>query len=109
VSRAHGDEYAYNGTRRTRLRKAVIHRDGPDLWCYLCRKPIDLDVKYPSPWSLSIDHYVPQSKGGDVWAIDNALPVHLRCNQSRGNRTPQRNSTEVTTSGPPHPVSSREW
>jgi 5-methylcytosine-specific restriction endonuclease McrA len=108
VSRAHGDEYAYNGTRRTRLRKAVIHRDGPDLWCYLCKRPIDLSVKYPSPWSFSVDHYVPQSKGGDIWSLDNAIPAHLRCNQSRGNRSVRTDRTP-TTSGPPHSERSREW
>jgi 5-methylcytosine-specific restriction endonuclease McrA len=98
-------DYRANGTRRTRLRRAVIHRDGPDLCCHLCHAPIDLTLKFPHPYSFSLDHYIPQSKGGDVWALDNCLPAHLTHNQSRGNRQP----TTQRHTPPPTVPASRQW
>lgn len=99
------DAYKRDGYRRAKLRKAVIHRDGPDLHCWMCRKPIDLTLKYPHPYSLSIDHYVPLSKGGDPWLLDNCLPACLTHNQSRGNRTYVPKAQTTTTPAP----RSRAW
>lgn len=45
--------------------------------CWLCGQP----------GATSVDHVVPISKGGAMFAVDNMRPAHLRCNQARGNRT----------------------
>lgn len=101
------DEYRTNGTRRTKLRRAVIHRDGPDPVCWWCRRPIDLTLKYPDPWSWSLDHFTPISQGGDPWSLDGCLSTHLFCNQSRGAKPPT--TTRSVIAGPPHETRSREW
>jgi hypothetical protein len=55
-----------------------------DEWtCQLCGDGIDRRVKWPDPWSASIDHVVPVSMGGaDV--VSNVQAAHLRCNVVKG-------------------------
>jgi 5-methylcytosine-specific restriction endonuclease McrA len=69
--------------RRIQTLTALVKETYPPL-CWLCHAPIDTDAEY------SLDHVVPRSMGGDVWDINNIRPAHLRCNSSRGNRTPTR-------------------
>lgn len=54
--------------------------------CYWCSQPIDLTLRWPHPYSLSVEHLVPRSKGGTNH-ITNLRPAHLIENQSRGNST----------------------
>lgn len=54
--------------------------------CWLCGRVIDPRVVYPDPWSGSVDHVVPLSRGGDPLARGNCRAAHLRCNQRRNNR-----------------------
>jgi 5-methylcytosine-specific restriction endonuclease McrA len=42
-------------------------------------------LRRPSPWSVSLDHIVPVSKGG-THTRDNVQAAHLRCNQAKGDR-----------------------
>lgn len=59
-----------------------------DRWtCWLCHQPIPRDLKAPHPLSPSIDHVLPQSRGGghQVW---NLRAAHFLCNAIRGNRSP---------------------
>lgn len=41
------------------------------------------------PGSNTADHVIPRSKGGAVYDLLNLAPAHKRCNESRGNRTPE--------------------
>lgn len=61
----------------------IAERDG---WrCQICRKRISRKLKWPHPRSLSIDHIIPVSLGGDdVKANVNA--THLICNMHKGVR-----------------------
>ena len=68
-----------------RLRAAVLK---PGAVCWLCGRGIRFDLPPRTPWSPSLDHVRPLSKGGDPLAIENARPAHLCCNASRGNRPP---------------------
>lgn len=52
--------------------------------CGICDDPIDFDLKYPDPFSLSIDHIVPLSRGGTNNEY-NLQPSHLRCNFKKRN------------------------
>jgi 5-methylcytosine-specific restriction endonuclease McrA len=62
---------------------AVFARDN---WvCQLCGKPVDRDAQWPDPYSVSLDHRVPLSKGGDH-LYENVQCSHLRCNQSKQHR-----------------------
>jgi len=47
--------------------------------CGICKQPIDLTIKYPDKRSLSIDHILPVSKGGNNFQ-SNLQPTHLICN-----------------------------
>ena len=53
--------------------------------CGICNKHIDLQLQYPDPNSLSIDHIIPISLGGNNFQA-NLQPSHLICNTKRGNK-----------------------
>ncbi|MFF4848781.1 HNH endonuclease [Streptomyces sp. NPDC001194] len=55
----------------------LVKRDGSD--CRLCDTAIDLGLKFPDPFSVSIDHVLPRAKGGSDAAVNLQL-AHLRCN-----------------------------
>jgi 5-methylcytosine-specific restriction endonuclease McrA len=61
----------------------VYERDG---WtCGLCLLPVDKRLKHPDPMSVSLDHILPLSRGGDhLWA--NVQCSHLVCNLRKHNR-----------------------
>ncbi len=52
--------------------------------CWICRRPIDYDLKWPNPWSFTADHAIELDRGGPNDA-DNLRPSHARCNIRRGN------------------------
>lgn len=57
-----------------------------DRWqCGICRKPIDSTLGYPDPKSVSLDHIVPVSQGGEHTRA-NVRASHLSCNLKRGAR-----------------------
>jgi len=59
----------------------IFERDG---WvCQLCLLPIDQELKWPDLMSVSLDHIVPVSKGGNH-VRDNVQAAHLGCNMSKG-------------------------
>jgi 5-methylcytosine-specific restriction endonuclease McrA len=61
----------------------VFDRDG---WtCGICLEPIDPALAWPDPMSVSLDHVVPLSKGGDH-SRANCQAAHLVCNVSKGDR-----------------------
>lgn len=61
----------------------VFERDG---WlCGLCDEPVSPDAVYPDPFSPSLDHVVPLSRGG-AHSLENSQLAHLRCNVRKGAR-----------------------
>ena len=67
----------------------LIHTSkfGPrDDWkCGLCSDRIDPDLPHRHPFSASLDHVVPLSKGG-AHTYANVQAAHLICNGRKGNR-----------------------
>lgn len=61
----------------------IIDRDGTD--CALCFEPVDFSLKWPAPFSKSLDHILPISRGGSH-TLANCQIAHLRCNISKGAR-----------------------
>lgn len=55
-----------------------------DFICHVCGERTVLDLK--SPLRLSLDHVLPMSRGGQN-IMENVLPAHRRCNQSRSDMT----------------------
>lgn len=89
--RAHPQRYQdYSAIRRANLksvtvekvdRAAVFDRDG---WvCHICNDPISKDEAWPSPGSVSLDHVIPISKGGEH-SYANCKAAHWGCNASKG-------------------------
>ncbi len=65
-------------------RRNVMHRD--NYTCQYCGKKND----------LTIDHVIPRSRGGkDTW--DNVTVACLRCNVSKGSRTPKEAGYELSS------------
>lgn len=65
--------------------------------CYLCGKPIDLNLSGRHPMGPHIEHVHARANGGQV-AAHNERPAHNRCNAKKG-----------TNPAPPQPVRSRRW
>ena len=61
----------------TRLR--VAERDN---WICFCGGTIDSSLRWPNPWSFSIDHVVPIGAGGSD-TFRNVRSSHLCCNMKR--------------------------
>jgi 5-methylcytosine-specific restriction endonuclease McrA len=57
--------------------------------CHLCGRPMDDPKKshWRSPGYPTIDHWTPQSKGGDD-EFDNLRMMHRACNRAKGDRLP---------------------
>lgn len=84
-----------NGRRYRRLCAAQRALQLP---CWICGHNIDLTLDARDPWSFTLDHAVPLSRGGDLHDPANARSAHRRCNSARGNRTVVRT-----------PGTSRRW
>lgn len=58
-----------------------------DRWkCGICGLRVNTKLKHPHPYSASLDHIIPLSKGGSH-TPDNVQLAHLRCNLSKGSKT----------------------
>ncbi|MEV7472229.1 HNH endonuclease [Pseudarthrobacter oxydans] len=64
-------------------RDLVFERDGYE--CKLCMHPLDMDAKFPHPWSPTLDHIQPLSKGGHHLYV-NLQAAHFHCNTAKGDR-----------------------
>jgi hypothetical protein len=71
----------------TRLRAVIAAREG--YRCWLCERKIDRRLKHPHPRSLSLDHYIPVTKGGSD-DPNNLRPAHLICNVRRAAAPPTK-------------------
>lgn len=68
-------------TVETFTREEIFDRDG---WrCGICHRAVDPTLLWPAPWSVSLDHIVPLSLGGEH-SRANTRCTHLECNMVRG-------------------------
>lgn len=65
------------------VRDAVFARDSE---CGLCGGVLDMGADPQSDWYPSLDHIIPQSKGG-THTVDNLRLAHRWCNSVRGDGT----------------------
>lgn len=54
--------------------------------CGICGQPVDKSLKYPHPFSPTIDHIVPCSRGGHPSAIENLQLAHFCCNTRKSDK-----------------------
>lgn len=59
---------------------------GPEIWCSICRKPIDLTLHYNHKMALTWDHVWAKARGGPKLDPRNLRPAHRACNSSKGAR-----------------------
>jgi len=62
----------------------VFFRDGGR--CHICKRKLNLEVKYPNSRFSSIDHIIPISKGG-THEYKNVKLACFECNVRKGNRS----------------------
>lgn len=61
----------------------LLERDGAT--CTYCGEHIDIDLPWPEPLSVSVDHTTPLSRGG-THTMGNTTVMHLRCNLRKGTK-----------------------
>lgn len=54
--------------------------------CAICGRPVNFDLKFPDPWSATVDHIIPLSKGGSPADIANMQLAHLQCNRLKASK-----------------------
>lgn len=55
-----------------------------DAICAICHKPIDLQAPKNTPLAVEVDHIVPRSRGGALYALENLQLTHHSCNRKKG-------------------------
>lgn len=80
------------------LRQRVITEE--DI-CALCGGGVDKTLRWPHPYSPSVDHTQPLGQGGAPVSRANARLAHLRCNIAKRDGRKVRPKTRQRTS--------REW
>ena len=55
--------------------------------CAICGRPVNFGLKFPDPWSATVDHIIPVSKGGSPADIANMQLAHLQCNRMKASKT----------------------
>lgn len=78
-------------TRAKYSAKAIAARAGSND-CTLCGDAVDLSLRFPDPFSGSVDHIVPVARGGSN-EINNLQLAHLVCNMRKGSRVPEELAT----------------
>lgn len=73
-----------NGTEWAEARRRAIASKDPI--CAICYKLIDIHAKKNTPLAVEVDHIVPRSRGGALYAQDNLQLTHHRCNRKKGAR-----------------------
>ena len=58
--------------------------------CGICGKPVDFNLKYPSPLAPCIDHIIPISKGGHPSDIENMQLAHWTCNRQKSDKLTEK-------------------
>ncbi len=71
------------GGRWRKVRAQVI---AESYVCYLCGQGLDKGIRYPHPYSVSVDHVIPLSRGGDPLDPSGLRAVHKVCNEKKGSR-----------------------
>ena len=54
--------------------------------CAICGKIVDFSKKSPDPWSPTVDHIIPISKGGHPSDLDNLQLAHRMCNRLKSDK-----------------------
>ena len=73
--------------------------------CGICGHPVNFDKVFPDPWSPTVDHIIPVSKGGSPVDVANLQLAHLRCNRIKSTKTNFKPATQPKVSNRDLPLS----
>ena len=73
--------------------------------CAICGRPVDFDRRFPDPYSPTVDHIIPISKGGDPASLENLQLAHLQCNRIKSSKTVELRIKEKHVSNRDLPLS----
>jgi 5-methylcytosine-specific restriction endonuclease McrA len=90
----------WNRTEWAQARKRAIATLDPI--CALCHRPIDLEAPAFTPLAVEVDHIVPRSRGGALYALDNLQLTHTQCNRKKGAKMAEDYSEQVHINQVPH-------
>lgn len=76
--------------------------------CAICGRPVNFDKKFPDPWSATVDHIIPVSKGGDPANLENMQLAHLACNRLKSSKLLEPQIKEKNVSNRNLPLS-KNW
>ena len=76
--------------------------------CGICGRPVDFDKKFPDPWSATIDHIIPVSKGGAPASLENMQLAHSFCNRQKSTKLVELQVKEKSVSNQDLPLS-MDW
>lgn len=76
--------------------------------CGICGRPVNFDLKFPDPWSATIDHIIPVSKGGAPTSLENMQLAHSYCNRQKSTKLIELQVKEKSVSNRDLPLS-RDW
>lgn len=54
--------------------------------CAICGKPVDKTLKFPDPFSATVDHIIPVAKGGHPADLENLQLTHFVCNRAKSDK-----------------------
>jgi 5-methylcytosine-specific restriction endonuclease McrA len=84
-------EFKLNRSEWAAARKRAIQSLDPT--CAICHRYIDVTLPKKDPatgiWNdlaVEVDHIVPRSRGGAMYAVENLQLTHSRCNRQKGAR-----------------------
>lgn len=73
--------------------------------CAICGRPVNFDKKFPDPWSATVDHIIPVSKGGAPASLENLQLAHLQCNRIKASKMIEPQLREKAVSNRDLPLS----
>lgn len=88
-----------NGTEWAAARKRAIA--SLDAMCAICHTAIDLDAPKNTPLAVEVDHILPRSRGGSLYALENLQLTHHRCNRKKGARMAEDYAHHAVTNSVP--------
>jgi len=77
-----------------------------DAVCAICHRPIDLEAPMHTAFAVEVDHIVPRSRGGALYALDNLQLTHHSCNRKKGAKMSSDYDGEASVNPFPH---SHDW
>lgn len=83
MTKERADKVGAHRTQATINKKKILATQSV---CAICGKPVDKSLKYPDPWSATVDHIIPINKGGHPSDIDNMQLAHFRCNRLKSDK-----------------------